>query len=85
MYLILEMDILNDGKILKKSRVEPYLSHTSKEFIKCRIHHFLIMEWCRCLVFQLNNYIKHLKTVPAFSFIIYFYNYLDLGGILLST
>ncbi len=39
---------------LKKSNfytVKPLITNTSKEFIKCRILHFLIMECCRYLVF----------------------------------
>ena len=31
--------------------VKPVITNTSKEFIKCRILHFLIMECCRYLVF----------------------------------
>ncbi len=31
--------------------VKPLITNTSKEFIKCRILHFLIMECCRYLVF----------------------------------
>jgi len=31
--------------------VNPFITNTSKEFIKCRILHFLIMECCRYLVF----------------------------------
>ena len=31
--------------------VKPLIKNTSKEFIKCRILHFLIMECCRYLVF----------------------------------
>ena len=33
------------------STVKPLIKKTSKEFIKCRILHFLIMECCRYLVF----------------------------------
>ena len=44
------------GEILKKmqttfSKVKPLIRNTSKEFIKCRILHFLIMVCCRYLVF----------------------------------
>ena len=34
------------------STVKPLITNTSKEFIKCHILHFLIMECCRCLVFN---------------------------------
>ena len=58
---------------------KPLITNTSKEFIKCRILHFLIMECCRCLVFQLNDYMELFKTVPAYSWLfIYFRNYRDL-------
>ena len=33
------------------STVKPLISHTSKEFFKCRSLHFLKMECCRYLVF----------------------------------
>ena len=33
------------------STVKPLITNTSKEFIKCRFLHFLIMECCRYLVF----------------------------------
>ena len=33
------------------STVKPLIKNTSKEFIKCRILHFLIIECCRYLVF----------------------------------
>ena len=32
--------------------VKPLITNTSKEFIKCRILHFLIIECCRYLVFS---------------------------------
>ena len=35
-----------------KGTVKPLITNTSKEFIKCRILHFLIMECCRYLVFE---------------------------------
>ena len=31
--------------------VKPFITNTSKEFLKCRLLHFLIMECCRYLVF----------------------------------
>ena len=49
--------------------VKPLLTNTSKEFIKCRILHFLIMECCRYLVFKLNDYMELFKTVPAYSWL----------------
>ena len=35
---------------LSSGTVKPLIKNTSKEFIKCRILHFLIMECCRYLV-----------------------------------
>ena len=35
----------------KYATVKPLITNISKEFIKCRILHFLIMECCRYLVF----------------------------------
>ena len=52
--------------------VKPLITNTSKEFIKCRILHFLIMECCR----YLNDYMELFKTVPAYSWLfIYFRKY----------
>ena len=34
--------------------MKPLITNTSKEFIKCRILHFLIMECCRYLVFLIK-------------------------------
>ena len=45
------------------------LNNTSKEFIRCRILHFLIMECCRYFIFQLNDYMELFKTVPAYSWL----------------
>ena len=62
--------------------VKPLITNTSKEFIKCRILHFLIMECCRYLVFQLNDYMELFKTVPAYSWLfIYFRKYWNLRNI----
>ena len=40
--------------VLMKSTVKPLITSTSKEFIKCRILHFLIMKCCRYLVFLIK-------------------------------
>ena len=40
--------------IFNCSSVKPLITNTSKEFIKCRILHFLIMECCRYLVFLIK-------------------------------
>ena len=62
--------------------VKPVITNTSKEFIKCRILHFLIMECCRYLVFYLNDYMELFKTVPAYSWLfIYFRKYWNLRNI----
>jgi len=53
----------------KTDTVKPLITNTSKVFIKCRILHFLIMECCRNLVFQLNDYMELFKTVPAYSWL----------------
>ena len=37
--------------IIADNTGKPLITNTSKEFIKCRILHFLIMECCRYLVF----------------------------------
>ena len=37
--------------LIFQTTVKPLVTNTSKEFIKCRILHFLIMECCRYLVF----------------------------------
>ena len=47
--------------------------NTSKEFIKCRILHFLKMECCKYLVIEV---MKFFKTLPACSLLfIYFRKY----------
>ena len=61
--------------------VKLLISHTSKEFIKCRILHFLIMECCRYLVFKLNDYMELFKTVPANSLLFIYFRELDLREI----
>ena len=38
-------------RVKKYNTVKPLVTNTSKEFIKCRILHFLIMECWRYLVF----------------------------------
>ena len=45
-FLIPERKIKTGG-----ATVKPLITNTSKEFIKCRILHFLIMECCRYLVY----------------------------------
>ena len=40
--------------IFNCSSVKPLITNTTKEFIKCRILHFLIMECCRYLVFLIK-------------------------------
>jgi len=37
--------------LLRFTTVKPLITNTSKEFNKCRILHFLIMECCRYLAF----------------------------------
>ena len=44
--------------------VKPLITNTSKEFIKCRILHFLIMECCRYLVFNKMIIWNSLKLFP---------------------
>ena len=62
--------------IIDDYTVKPFITNTSKEFIKCRILHFLIMECCRYLVFQLNDYMELFQTLPAYSWLlIYFRKY----------
>ena len=43
--------LLNSTQSINCFTVKPLITNTSKEFIKCRILHFLIMECCRYLVF----------------------------------
>ena len=46
---------LEDDMLLSQiPTVKPLITNTSKEFIKCRILHFLIMECCRYLVFLIK-------------------------------
>ena len=67
------------NKYLQYSTVKPLITSSSKEFIKCRILHFLIMEFCRYLVFKLNVNMELFKTVPAYSSLfIYFRKYWNL-------
>ena len=59
-----------------ENTVKPLITNTLKEFINCRILHFLIMECCRYLVFSLNDYMELFKTVPAYLWLfIYFRKY----------
>ena len=39
---------------LKLCTVKPLITNTSKEFIKCRILHFLIMECCMDIYFLIK-------------------------------
>ena len=39
------------GMDIKHATVKPIIKNTSKEYSKCRILHFLIMECCKYLVF----------------------------------
>ena len=50
---------------VSRNTVKPLIKNTSKEFIKCRILHFLIMECCRYLVFLIKIIIwNSLKLFP---------------------
>ena len=51
-------------------KVKPLLTNTSKEFIKCRILYFLIMECCRYLVFLIIwNSLKLFPYIHGYLFI----------------
>jgi len=49
--LITNLNLFNKGHFCT---VKPLITNTSKEFMKCRILHFLIMECCRYLVFLIK-------------------------------
>ena len=48
----------------KETTVKPLITNISKELIKCRILHFLIMECCRYLVFNKMIIWNSLKLFP---------------------
>ena len=53
--------------------VKPLITNTSKEFIKCRILHFLMMECCRYYVFLIKmitwNSLKLFPHIHGYLFI----------------
>ena len=60
--------------IFNCSSVKPLITNTSKEFIKCRILHFLIMECCRYLVFLIKWLYGTLKNCSRIFMTIYLFS-----------
>ena len=58
----------------RTNTVKPLITNTSKEFIKCRILHFLIMECCRYCVFYLNDCMELFKNFSRILMAIYLFS-----------